>query len=152
MKEQVLLHVRVDSTAYFLLNYRHFVNRFSLTKIFYHGKPLIGFYNLYHYVLMQLQNVDLFQFYMYLILCNKLYLFSVSVSLSMSDRLVSKSVMPVGNYIAWSTESNLTVRCPLIRPSAVETIPSTPFSVKLVPENMFPEPFSSISSQLLLVS
>merc|ERR1712131_34024 len=68
-----------------------------------------------------------------------------------SDKLVSKSVMPAGNFTAWNTVSNQTVKCHLTRPLAVVMTPSTPFSPKLVLANTSHVPSSSISNQLLLM-
>merc|ERR1712050_324956 len=70
-----------------------------------------------------------------------------SVSLSTSDKPESKSVMPVGNSTASSTESSQTDKCHPTKPSVAVTTPSTPFSPKLVPASTSHEPFSSISSQ-----
>jgi len=53
----------------------------------------------------------------------------------MSDNVVSKSVMLVGNFSASNTESNLTVKCPQTKPSEEEMMLSTPSSVKLELEN-----------------
>ena len=55
------------------------------------------------------------------------------------DKLESKLAMPAGSCIAWSTESNQMVRCPLTRHLEEEMIPLTLFSVKLELENMFLE-------------
>ena len=67
---------------------------------------------------------------------------------STSDKPVSKLVTPAGNSSALSTESNLTVKCPLIRPSEVVMMLSTPSSLKLEPESTSQEPCSSIWNQL----
>merc|ERR1712061_699569 len=49
--------------------------------------------------------------------------------------------MPVGNSTAWSTVSSQTDKCHPTKPSVAVTIPSTPFSPKLVPANTSHEPF-----------
>ena len=72
---------------------------------------------------------------------------SVSVSQFMLDKLESKLAMHAGSSTAWSMESNQTAKCPLIRPLEVVMIPSTPSSVRLELENMFPELCSVIWSQ-----
>merc|ERR1712142_1395360 len=64
---------------------------------------------------------------------------SVSVFQSMLDKLVAKSVMPVGNCIVWNMESSLMDKCPVIKLLEVVTTHSIPSSVRLVQENMCPE-------------
>merc|ERR1712113_941237 len=66
-----------------------------------------------------------------------------------SDKPVSRSVTPAGNFSALSTESSQTVRCHLTRPSVVVTMPSTPSSPRLVLASTSQEPSSLISSQPL---
>ena len=61
--------------------------------------------------------------------------FSVNVSLSMSDKPVSRWATPVGSCTAWNMESNLTVRCHLTKLSEVAMTHSTLSSVKLVLES-----------------
>lgn len=74
--------------------------------------------------------------------------FSVNVSQSTLAKLVYKLAMPAGSCIAWNMASNLMAKCPLTRLLEVETIVSTPSSVRLVLANMYPELSSSIWSLL----
>merc|ERR1712212_137267 len=68
-----------------------------------------------------------------------------------SDKLVFKSVMPVGNFTVWNMVSNQTVKCHLTRPLVVVMTHSTPFSLKLVLANTSHVPSLLIWSQLLLM-
>ena len=68
----------------------------------------------------------------------------------MSDNAVFKSVTLVGNYSVLNTESSLTDKCHQTKPSVVVMMHSTLSSVKLVPENMSQDVYSSISNQPLL--
>merc|ERR1712131_121059 len=68
-----------------------------------------------------------------------------------SDKLVFKSVMPVGNFTVWNTVSNQTVKCHLTRPSEVVMTHSIPFSPKLVLANTSHVPSLLIWNQLLLM-
>merc|ERR1712167_142917 len=68
---------------------------------------------------------------------------------STSDKPVSKSVTPVGNSSALSTESSQMVKCHQTNPSVVVMMLSTPSSPRLVPESTSQEPSSSILSQPL---
>ena len=77
---------------------------------------------------------------------------SVSVSVSTSARLVSRSATPAGSCTAWSMASSLMARCPVTRPSVVEMTPSTPSSVRLELANMCPGLSLLTWSPLLLVS
>merc|ERR1712142_88273 len=72
----------------------------------------------------------------------------VNVSQSTLDKLVYKSVTPVGSCTALSMASSLMVKCQVTRPLEVEMILSTPSSVRLEQENTFLELFLSILSQL----
>ena len=72
---------------------------------------------------------------------------SVNVSQSMLAKLVSKLVMPVGNYTVWNMESNLMVKCHQTKPLEVEMILSTLSSVKLEEGNMSRELFSPTLNQ-----
>ena len=56
-------------------------------------------------------------------------------SASTLDKEVFKSVMPVGNYSALSTEFNLMVKCQVIRPSEEVMTLSTPSSPRPEPES-----------------
>merc|ERR1712131_316165 len=76
--------------------------------------------------------------------CEKLFPFMLA-------KLVSKWVMPVGNFTAWNMVFSQTVKCHLTRPLVVVMIHSTPFSLKLVLANMSHVPFSLIWNQLLLM-
>ena len=64
---------------------------------------------------------------------------SASVSLSMLAKPESRLVTVVGNCTVWSMESSPTVRCPVTRPSAVETIRSTLSSARPALESTFRE-------------
>merc|ERR1712167_385326 len=66
---------------------------------------------------------------------------------STSDKPVSKSVTPVGNSSALSTESSQMVKCHQTSPSVVVMMLSTPSSPRLVPESTSQEPSSSILNQ-----
>ena len=77
--------------------------------------------------------------------------FSVNVSPFIWDRPVSKSVMPVGNCTALSMESNLMVRCLLIRLSEVVMTLSTHSSLRPELESTYLVPSSSILSLQLLM-
>merc|ERR1712212_614857 len=68
-----------------------------------------------------------------------------------SDKLVFKSVMPVGNFTVWNMVSNQTVKCHLTRPLVVVMTHSTPFSLKLVLVNTSHVRFLLIWNQLLLM-
>ena len=63
---------------------------------------------------------------------------SVSVSLSTSDKLVSKSAMLAGSSTAWSMESSLMDKCHLTRPLEAAMIPSILSLVRLELESMSP--------------
>ena len=80
------------------------------------------------------------------------HLFSVSVSPSTLDKLGCRLAMPVGSSTVWSMEYSQTGRCLLTKPSAEETMPSIPFSVRRVLGSMSLELFLSIWSQQSLVS
>ena len=67
----------------------------------------------------------------------------VNVSQSTLVKPVFKLVMPVGSCIVWNMVSSPMVKCRQTRPLAVVTTRSTPSSVKLVPANTCPVPFSS---------
>merc|ERR1712083_419502 len=69
----------------------------------------------------------------------------------MGDKLVSRSVTPVGSSSALSTESSQTVKCHQTNQLVVVMMPSTPSSPRLVPESTSQEPSSSILSQPLLM-
>ena len=78
---------------------------------------------------------------------------SVSVSPSTWVRPVSRLATPAGSFTAWNMASSRTVRCPVIKPSEVETTPSTPSSVRLELGSTYPElslwtwsPLSSVNS------
>ena len=78
--------------------------------------------------------------------------YSVSAFLSTLGKPESRSVTPAGSSTAWSMESSQTGRCPATRPLVVETIRSTPSSVKPGPESTCRALFSLILSQLSSVS
>ena len=75
--------------------------------------------------------------------------YSASVSLSTSDKLVSKLEMPAGSSIVLSMVSSLTARCLLTRLSVEETTLSTPSSARLEPASTCHVLSSSIWSPLL---
>ena len=78
--------------------------------------------------------------------------YSVSVSLSMSDKPECRWVMPAGSCTVSSTESSLMVRCPATSLLARLTTASTLSSVRPAAVNTFPELCLSILSQLWSVS
>merc|ERR1711910_48277 len=74
----------------------------------------------------------------------------VSVSRSMLDKPVVRSVTLVGNCTVWNMESSLMVRCPAIRRSEAVMIHLIPSSAKPVPGNTSLEPCSWIWNLQLL--